>query len=167
MNNKLASYLIIHSLLFLFTFQVLTEARSEENNIGASVETYLKQIKDYQRSGRYQDAITEAQMLVQYAPSDVRGYTKLRFLYALRGRYEDAFDAGKKIIEIRNNKNLSPCGDIKFQAAILEYSGQQNDAINFLESYRITCPDTVKTLVEGLQKAIAEGTTYFSPVPKH
>lgn len=158
MKWRIINYLLLLSMITLGLTSCATQ--------GTSTQTYLKQIKHYQQSGRYEDAIKEAQMLVQSAPGDVRGYRKLRYLYAFLGRYEDALAAGETIMEIMNKNNWAPCSDIEFQAAILEYSGRQKDAISFLENYRKPCPDTVRAIVKELQEAISEGTVYFPPPAK-
>lgn len=158
MKWQIINYLLLLSMITLGLTSCATQ--------GASTQTYLKRINHYQQTGRYEDAIREGQMLVQFAPGDVRGYRKLRYLYAFLGRYEDALAAGNAIMEIMNKNNWAPCGDIEFQAAILEYSGRQNDAISFLKNYRKPCPDTVRAIVKELQEAIAEGTVYFPPPPK-
>ncbi len=170
MNKKEIKYALFLIFLALSTFLVYSLGSSEETNTDSillsqlspkEIENSLKMIKKYIRDGRDEEALIEAQKLVELAPQDIRGYKKIRFIYLKLGRYEDASRVSELITNKLEQKNLLVCGDIEIHAWILEYEGNQDGAIEFLDNYRLRCSDRVEKLIVGLQKAISNGTKYF------
>ena len=124
-------------------------------------EQHLKEIKKFIRSGRYENAVAEAKILVQMDPEEEIGHVKLRAIYTLMGRYSDALEENMTVIGIKKNRNSSVCADIEVQAMILEFDNRQQEAIDFLERYQESCPKTVKRSVSGLQEARSRNEKYF------
>lgn len=154
---------LIASLILIFQAIGVSEEIDAPANLDTSLkkEQHLKEIKKFIRSGRYESAITEAKALVQVDPDDELGHVKLRAIYTLLGRYSDALEENITVIGIKKNKNSAVCADIEVHAMILEFDNRQQQAIDFLEGYRKSCPKTVKRSVYGLQEARSRNEKYF------
>ena len=94
-------------------------------------------------------------------PHDERGHIRLRAIYTLLQRYEEALEENLIVIELRRKKNTAACGDVVVQAMILEFDDRQNEAIEFVEQYRDSCPNTVARLSKGLIEARSRNDMYF------
>lgn len=180
----LKKQIIIHVILFIISVTGLvslghSESRSRESqtirlpqiipqvsqNIPQkkqkSLDPYFRRFNEYLREGKYEEAISEAKRMIEIAPDDERAYNALQGTYTVTGRFKEALEVSKKVIEIARSKGRPACGSIETHAMILEYAGNQDKAIEFLEKYRQDCPKTVESVVKGLEEARSKGERFF------
>ena len=152
-------------IILLPVFQAVGQAGEGDTSTTLSTslqkEKHFKTIKALVRDGRYESAIAETQALISIDPDDERGHIKLRAIYTLLERFEEALEENLIVIEMRKNNNTAVCGDIEVHAMILEFDDRQNEAIEFVEQYRSSCPNTVARLRYGLIEARSRNDKYF------
>ena len=164
LNYRKAAKFALIILLFLMVYAVGESGeRDPSAKLSTSIkkEKHFKSIKELVRDGKYESAIAEANAVTRIDAHDERGHIRLRAIYALLERYEEALEENLIVMGMRKNKNTSVCGDIEVHAMILEYDGRQNEAIEFVEQYRSSCPNTVARLRYGLINARSGNTNYF------
>ncbi|MDD1778889.1 MAG: tetratricopeptide repeat protein [Candidatus Helarchaeota archaeon] len=132
-----------------------------KSNLKESLDPYFERFDEYVANGNYEEAIAEAKKVIEIAPQDERAYSVLKGIYSTTGRYTEAIEVSKELLEVVKNKGIPICGYLRSHAAILEYDGKQDEAIEFLKGYRRDCPETVKELVNGLNEAKAKGESFF------
>ena len=164
LNQRIAFYFALITILILMLPAVSQSGETDTSpNIDASLkkEEHFKEIRALVRNGKYKSAIAEAKAVISIDPDDERGHIRLRAIYTLLEKYAEALEQNLIVIELRQKKNSAVCGDIVVHAMILEFDDRQNEAIEFVEQYRSSCPKTIERLAHGLNEARSGNDKYF------